>query len=108
MSLDEGEATGCSAFDERRRERMLAAALEARAQAEYVIFGIAVSGDHDSETRLSLGERSGLVDDQRIHFGEKLEGLCIAHKNACPRPAPHADHDRHRRRQPKRTGARNE
>ena len=104
--LDERESSGGGALNQRGRERMLAAALETGTQAQELRF--AEVGPHDNhrvETRVPLGECSGLVDDERIHALQALQDLRIAHQHSGTRTAPHAHHDRHGRGEAERTRA---
>ena len=57
------------------------------------------------QRRLALGQRAGLVDDERIDRGEALERRGIAHQHAGLRAAPGRHHDRDRRGEPERAGA---
>ena len=55
--------------------------------------------------RAALGQRAGLVHDQRVHAREDLEGLGVLHEDAGRRSPAHAHHDRHRRREAEGAGA---
>ncbi len=87
-----------------RRQRMLAAALQARGQSQQ--FGFAETGRRldDDESRLALRQRAGLVHDQRVGPVQHLQRLGVADEHARLGAAAGADHDRHRRRQAQRTG----
>ena len=63
------------------------------------------AGDHRCHPRLALGQRPGLVDHQRVHLLEPLQGLGVLDQHARGRPLADADHDGHGRRQPERAGA---
>ena len=52
--------------------------------------------------RLALGQRAGLVDDERVDLLHVLEGLGVLDQHAGLGAASDADHDRHRRRKPER------
>jgi hypothetical protein len=54
------------AAHDRRGERMLARALERRRQAQDLVFGPTARRDDADELRLALGQRAGLVDDDRV------------------------------------------
>ena len=86
-------ASGCS----EPRSRLAAAASS--------VVLVAVERDDVGEDRLALGQRAGLVDDQRVDAGEALQRLGLADQHAGLRAAPGGDHDRHRRREPERAGA---
>ena len=52
------------------------------------------------DARLALGQRAGLVDDQRVDLLQPLQRFGVLDQHARLRAAADADHDRHRRRQP--------
>ena len=54
---------------------------------------------HRDERGLALGERAGLVDDQRVHLLHDLQRLGVLDQHAGLGAAADADHDRHRRGQ---------
>src|SRR5437763_980504 len=58
-------------------------------------------GDFD-HLRLAFGERTGLVDHQRVDLLHAFERLGVPDQHAGLRPAPNADHDRHRGRKAER------
>ncbi len=60
------------------------------------------------ERRLAFGQRSGLVDDERVDRFQTFERLGVLHEHAGLRAASRADHDRHRRREPERARARDD
>ena len=92
------------AGDDRLGQRMLRARLEAQRQHQYVVV-VEVLGRHDvGQHRPALGQRAGLVDDQRVDVGQPLERLRVADQHAGLRAAPGRGHDRHRRREPERAG----
>ena len=91
--------------DDRRRQRMFARPLEAGGEAAAVRRRRSPAPDVTATTaRLALGQRAGLVDDQRVDLLQPLERLGVLDQHARLRAAPDADHDRHRRRQPQRAG----
>ena len=91
--------------DDRGRERVLAALLEARRQAQRLgVVGAGRTGD-TRDTRAALGERAGLVDDQRRDARQGLERLGVPDQHAGRGSPADADHDRHRRREAERAGA---
>jgi hypothetical protein len=57
------------------------------------------------EGRPPFGQRAGLVDDQRVHLAQPLDGRRVAEQDALGRRLAGGDHDRHRRRQPEGAGA---
>ena len=94
------------AVHDRRRQRMLAASLEARGEPQQVaLVERRATGTTDAQPRLALGQRPGLVDDQRVDLLQDFERLGVPDQHAGERAASGADHDRHRRRQPERARA---
>ena len=91
-------ASGCSLDrSDRCRER------------QQVVLGPVAGAVHDRDhARLALGQRAGLVDDQRIDLFQPLQRFGGADQDAGPRALADADHDRHRRRQAERAGAGND
>ena len=85
-------------------ERMLAGALDAGGQPQD--FGFLESGRRDDrdDLRLAFGQRTGLVDHQRVDLLHALQGFRVLDQNAGLRTASDADHDRHRGGEPKRAG----
>ena len=64
------------------------------------------SARHDRDhLRLALGQRAGLVDDQRVDLLHALQRLGVLDQHAGLRAAADADHDRHRRGEAERAGA---
>ncbi len=61
--------------------------------------------EHRDERWLALGERAGLVHEQRVHLRKRLERLGVAEQHAGARAAAGRHHDRHRRREPERARA---
>ena len=57
------------------------------------------AGHDGDQARLALGERSGLVDDQRVDLLEDFQRLGVLDQYARRRPAAGPDHDRHGRGQ---------
>ena len=94
-----------AARDDRLGERVLAGALDAGGEAQDLVLRKAF-GRHDrGHGRPALGQRAGLVDDERVDLLHALQRLGVLDQHAGLRAAADADHDRHRRRQPERTGA---
>src|SRR5258706_575846 len=87
-------------FEERRSQRMLAAPLEARRNLQHMFFGYSLGRDNLGEPGLTLRERAGLVDHQRVDLFHALERLGVAYEDAALSAAPGADHSRHRCREP--------
>ena len=95
-------------IEDRLRQRVLAAALDAGCEAQQFVFiepGSCNDGDH---FRLALGERPGLVDHQRVDALQLLQRLRVADQDPRMRAAADADHDRHRRGEAERAGTRND
>ena len=92
--------------DDRRGERVLAAALEARGETRARRLRRVRRHERDrDEARLALGQRARLVDDERVDLLERLERLGVLDEHARRRAAAGADHDRHRRREAERARA---
>ena len=87
---------------------MLASPLQAGREPEQLLL-VHARGRHErGHLRLALGQRAGLVDHQRVDLGEPLQRLGVLDQHARLGAAPGADHDRHRRRQAERAGARDD
>ena len=91
--------------DDRRRQRMLAAALDAGSEAQHLRLVEAGQRDDRHHLRLAFGERAGLVDHQRVDLLHAFERLGVLDQHAQLRAAADADHDRHRRGEAERAGA---
>ena len=89
----------------RRGQRVLAGDFDAGGQPEHLPFVLARHRHDRDHAWLSLGERAGLVDDERVDAFQNLERLGILDQHAGRGAAARADHDRHRRRQPERARA---
>ena len=63
------------------------------------------SAPRSYELRLALGERAGLVDDERVDLAHDLDGLGVPEQHAHRGALARRDHDRHRRRQAERARA---
>ena len=63
---------------------------------------------HPLQARLALGQRAGLVDDDRRDLLQALERRGVLDQHAFQRAAADADHDRHRRRETERTRTRDD
>ena len=68
-------AIGLRSLDDRRRQRMLAAALQAGDQPHDALFGLAAEGDHGHQLRLALGERAGLVEREGVDLLRRSPAL---------------------------------
>ena len=89
-------------------QRMLAGALDARGKPQNLAL-FKACGRHDRDhLRLALGQRSRLVDHQGVDLLHALERFGIPDQHTGQRAATDADHDRHRRRKPKRAGTGND
>ena len=93
---------------DRRRERMLAPALQARGKTQQGGLVPAFSGHHRNDLGLSLGQRAGLVHDQRVHLAHDLDGLGVLEQHAGRRAFARSHHDGHRRRQAQRARTRDD
>ena len=87
---------------------MFAVRFDRSGEAQDVVFVLAGRGDDLCERGSALGQRAGLVDGERVDFLQPLQRLRIADENPEMRAAPHADHDRHRRGESERAGARDD
>jgi hypothetical protein len=76
------DAARLAALDDRRSERVLAAALQRRREAEQRRLVGAGRGKHGDEPRFALGERARLVDDERVHLAHHLDRLGIPEEHA--------------------------
>ena len=91
--------------DDGHRERMLARPLDAGRKAQDLGLGEARRRHDGGDRGLALGQRAGLVDDERVDLLHVLQRLGVLDQHAGLGAAPDADHDRHRRGEPERTGA---
>ena len=87
---------------------MLAAAFETCGQTQQFGFLDASHGLDRHDARLALGERAGLVDHQGVDLLEPFKGLGTLDQDTRLRTASHAHHDRHRRGETQRAGARDD
>src|SRR6185503_7480141 len=60
------------------------------------------------QLRFALGQSSGLIDDERIDLSHHFDRFRILEEHTTLRTLTGGDHDRHRRRQPKRARTRND
>ena len=95
-------------LDYRPRQRMLAAALQRGSQADQIGLSDAAQANHFNHLGRAFGQRPGLVDHHRGHRFQPLQRLRVADQHTMLGTTSDADHDRHRRRQPQRTGASND
>src|SRR5687767_11157993 len=86
-----------SAEEDRARKRMLAASLQGRSQPQHRLFLIARRGFHRGEPGLTLRQRPGLVDDQRVDLLQDFERLRLLDEDAGQSTTTGPYHDRHRR-----------
>ena len=84
---------------------MLARLLHAGRKAHDLRLVEARRRQHRRDRGLALGQRAGLVDDERIDLLHALERLGVLDQHAGFGAAPDADHDRHGRREPERARA---
>jgi len=89
-------------------ERMFACTLKTGCQRQNFLLSVPASRHNVHNPRPSLGERPGLIDDERINLFHMLERFGRLDENASTSPLPYAHHDRHRCRQTKRARARND
>jgi hypothetical protein len=93
------------ALDDRRGQRVLAPALEARGDTQKSRLVDVFRRRHVDQPRPSLGERPRLVEDQRVDPAQLLDRLGVAEEHARGGAAAHGDRDRHRRCEAERAGA---
>ena len=86
-------------------ERMLAGPLDAGGQAQDLGLREALRRHDGRDGRLALGQRAGLVDDERVDLLHVLQRLGVLDQHAGLGAAPDADHDRHRRGETERARA---
>ena len=91
--------------NDRGRQGMLAALVDARGQAQHLVLAMAGGGDHPVQGRLAFGQGAGLVDDQGVDLAQVLDRRRIAKEDALRRRLAAGHHDRHRRGEAERTGA---
>jgi hypothetical protein len=81
---------------------MLAPLLDARGRSQQLRLVYAVDRRAAGHARFPFGERSGLVEEQRIDLRQPLERLGAPHQHADRRALADPDHDCHGRRQSER------
>ena len=104
FGLVEGETALAGGAHDGLSQRMFAALIEARRQSQHLVCFYPIAGYGAVEGGLALGERAGLVDDQRVDLAEVLDRRGVAEQHALGRGLARGDHDRHGRGQPQRTG----
>ena len=87
---------------------MLAGALDGRGQPQNIGLVKSDCRNDRHHLRLALGQRSRLVDHQRVDLLHALERFGVLDQDASLRATPDADHDRHRRGKAERTGTGND
>ncbi len=85
-------------------ERMFAGALHAGREPQNLGLLKSGGGNDRDNLRLALGQRSRLVDHQRVDLFHALQRFGILDQHAGLRAAPDADHDRHRCGKAERAG----
>src|SRR3546814_13160783 len=95
--LNEREAPVFGRLDDRGRQWMFAAALEARGNPEEVLLLEAVRDFNGDDRGLAFGQRPGLVDDERVDLLHPFKRLGILDQHTCLGAAPH-------RSEPRRVG----
>ena len=76
------EAASPGGLDDRRGERMLARLLESGGELEHVGLGERSDGGDAGHARPALGQRAGLVDDERVDLLQPLERLGVPDQHA--------------------------
>ena len=89
-------------------QRVLAVLFERRGEFQDLVRSKSNGGNHVGQIRPAFGQRSGLIDNERVDFSESFECLGVFHEHTFPRAASHADHDRHRCGQSERARACND
>ena len=88
LRLVELETALVGRADDRLRQRVLAALVEARGKTKHFVFGVAGRRHDPVERRLAFGQRAGLVDDQRVDLAEVLDRGRVAEEDALRRALP--------------------
>ena len=104
-SVGERHAAFGRGGDDRRPERMLARFLQARSEAEQLVFREAACRLDRRDGGLAFRQRAGLVDDQGIDPLHPFEGFGVLDEHAGLSTATDADHDRHGRGETEGAGA---
>ena len=84
---------------------MFARPLDGRRQPQNIGLVKSLCRDDGDDLRLALGQRSRLVDHQRVDLLHALQRFGVLDQHAGLRATPDADHDRHRRGESERAGA---
>ena len=105
IDLHHGDAFGLGQGSDRAGQRVLAALLQRRGQAQRQGPVAVCRGDHVGHGRPALGQRPGLVEgDNRQRVG-RLQRLGVLYQDAVPGGRTGPDHDGRGRREPQRAGA---
>src|SRR2546430_16776104 len=88
---------------------MLASSLHARGKPQQTILTKPASFENTyrSDSGLAFRERAGLINDERVNFGESLESFGVSDEDPGVRAAANRDHDGHWRSKAERTRASN-
>src|SRR3954454_15940218 len=89
--------------EHRARERMFTHLFKTGGILQHQLFIEAGKRSYECDLRLSLSERTGLINHRGCGLTEAFQGFSIAHQDSCCGPAACADHDRDRSCQPEST-----
>jgi hypothetical protein len=93
-NLRKVEAAFVGGSEYRRRERVLACALDAGRKPQHVSLVSALGGDEGDKPRFSFGQRTGFVENEGIDLLQPLQRFGILDQNAGLGAAADAHHDR--------------
>ena len=86
---------------------MFTSTLKTRREAQQLLFIESLNERNRYQLRSAFSQGSGLIDDQSVDFAKHFDCLGILEQDAGLSPLAGGNHDRHRRCQAKRAGARN-
>ncbi len=86
-------------------QRVFGRLLDRGGDAQHLVLGEALGRHDGGDGGTALGERAGLVDDERVDLLKPLQRRGIADQHAGRRAPADADHDRHGRGEAEGAGA---
>src|SRR5262245_16917096 len=108
LGIRELQLAGFGTFDDRLSQRMLGAALKRGRETQHVRLVVTLRHDDVGNCRLPLGDRAGLVENDRIELLGGLQGIAGADQNSVFCSFADSDCERGWCRKPERAWTRND